>query len=73
MREEHIGDIGDMFGTYAVFFAMWEFHISEISVICLGRMQCSWEFQISVFVGVSHIGDIGDMFGTYAYAGFTHE
>ena len=67
-------------------------NISEISAICLGRMQyflqcgsftyrryrryvwdvCSlWEFQISVFVGVSHIGDIGDMFG--AYAGFTRE
>ena len=57
-----------------------EFHISEISAICLGRMQYLWEFHISeisaiclgrmayicstVFVGVSHIGDIGDMFGT---------
>ena len=50
MCEEHIGDIGDMFGTYAVFFAMWEFHISEISVICLGRVQ---------FMGVSNISICG--------------
>ena len=56
---------------YFLHALMWEFHISEISAICLGRMQCLWEFQISVFVGVSHIGDIGDMFG--AYAGFTRE
>ena len=41
----HIGDIGDMFGTYAVY--LWEFHISEISAICLGRMKYLWEFHIS--------------------------
>ena len=47
MCEKHIGDISDMFGTYVV-FAMWEFHISEISAICLGRMESMGVSNVSI-------------------------
>ena len=61
----HIGDIGDMFGTYGIYM---QYCICG-SFTYRRYRRYVWDGVCStLFVGVlvSHIGDIGDMFGTYA-------